>query len=180
LSNLLNSLSQYVGFKNFYSFSNQHNFPNWGTWLYVLRLKQQEKKPQEVIQFFNSQLQYEYFIFYFIDVATHFLNQKNEAAFLKLFEIKFDAVVRSEQLRICVALGVTLRLFCKKDKTFIISLLKSARFRRTVVYNFIDYSNFNFSYMELIEQSIQLEKEEEHLLFLNLLNILRINWFSDC
>ncbi|MGK0390173.1 MAG: hypothetical protein ACI94Y_002924, partial [Maribacter sp.] len=41
--------------------------------------------------------------------------------------------------RICVALGVTLRLFCKKDKTFIISLLKSARFRRTVVYNFIDY-----------------------------------------
>ncbi|MGK0390172.1 MAG: hypothetical protein ACI94Y_002923 [Maribacter sp.] len=34
--------------------------------------------------------------------------------------------------------------------------------------------------MELIEQSIQLEKEEEHLLFLNLLNILRINWFSDC
>ena len=168
--NTLNSLSQYLGFKNFYSFSNQLHFPNWETWLYVLRLKQQEKITTEVVQFFNSQLQHEYFVFYFIDITTHFFNQKNRAACLKLFEVEFDTLVRATQLRISVALGIILRPLYKKDKVFIFSLLKSDRFRRTVVYNFIDYSYFNSGYMELIERSIELEKEEEHLLFLNLLS----------
>lgn len=168
--NTLNGLSQYVGFRNFYSFSNQHNFPNWEPWLYVLRLKQQEKISEEDIQFFNSQVNNQNFVFYFIDVATHFINQKNEAVCLKLFEIKFDTLVKSEQLRVSLALGILLRHSYGKDTSFISALLQSPPFRRMVVYNFIDYSNFNFGYMELIHQSIQLEKEGDHLLFLHLLS----------
>ena len=168
--NTLNGLSQYVGFRNFYSFSNQHNFPNWEPWLYVLRFKQQEKISEEDIQFFNSQVNNQNFVFYFIDVATHFINQKNEAVCLKLFEIKFDTLVKSEQLRVSLALGILLRHSYGKDTSFISALLQSPPFRRMVVYNFIDYSNFNFGYMEMIHQSIQLEKEGDHLLFLHLLS----------
>ncbi len=168
--NTLNGLSQYVGFRNFYSFSNQHNFPNWEPWLYVLRFKQQEKISEEDIQFFNSQVNNQNFVFYFIDVATHFINQKNEAVCLKLFEIKFDTLVKYEQLRVSLALGILLRHSYGKDTSFISALLQSPSFRRMVLYNFIDYSNFNFGYMELIDQSIQLEKEGDHLLFLHLLS----------
>jgi hypothetical protein len=168
--NTLNSLSEYLGFNNFYSFSNQFHFPNWETWLYVLRLKQQKEITEEAIHFFNRQLQNEYFALYFIDVATHFFYQKNIAVCLNLFNVEIDKISRPEQLKICLALGITLRQFYEKDKAFIFSLLESDRFRRTVIYNFIDYSYFNSGYMKLIERSIQLEKEEEHLLFLNLLS----------
>ncbi|MGK0389272.1 MAG: hypothetical protein ACI94Y_002012 [Maribacter sp.] len=167
--NTLNSLSQYLGFKTFYSFSNQFHFPNWEIWLYVLRLKQQEKITEEVIHFFNRQLQNQYFALHFIDVITHFFYQRNIAACLSLFEVEIDKIIRTEQLKICLALGIVLRQFYEKDKAFIFSLLGNDQFRRTVVYNFIDYSYFNWGYMELIEQSIQIEKEEEHLVFLNLL-----------
>ena len=47
--NTLNSLSQYLGFMDFHSFSNQFHFPNWETWLYVLRLKQQAQITTAVI-----------------------------------------------------------------------------------------------------------------------------------
>jgi hypothetical protein len=168
--NTLNSLSQYLGFNDFHAFSNQFHFPDWETWLYVLRLKQQEQITDEVIPILNRQLHNEYFSLYFIDLATHFLNQKNRNACLILFEVNIDKIVRSEQLKICLALGLVLRQFYKKDKAFIISLLNSALFRRTVVYNFIDYTSFNLGYIELITEAIQIEKEAEHLLFLNLLN----------
>lgn len=166
----LNSLSQYLGFKDFHSFSNQSYFPNWENWLYVLRLKQQREITQEIIPVLNRQLHNEYFALYFIDLATHFLNQKNRAACLVLFEVNIDKMIRSEHLKICLAIGLVLRLFYKKDKAFISSLLVSPQFRRTVVYNFVDYPYFNSGYMELIKECIQIEKEEEHLLFLNLLN----------
>jgi hypothetical protein len=168
--NTLNSLSQYLGFKDFYAFSNQFHFPDWETWLYVLRLKQQEQITDEVIPILNRQLHNEYFSLYFIDLASHFLNQKNRDACLILFEVNIDKIVRGEQLKICLAVGLVMRQFYKKDKAFIISLLNSVRFRRTVVYNFIDYSFFNLGYIELITEAIQIEKEAEHLLFLSLLN----------
>lgn len=166
----LNSLSQYLGFKDFYSFSNQSYFPNWENWLYVLRLKQQTEITAAIVPVLNLQLHSEYFALYFIDLATHFLNQKNKDACLILFEVNIHKMIRSEQLKICLAIGLMLRLFYEKDKNFIISLLINAQFRRTVIYNFIDYPYFNLGYMELIEQSIQIEKEEEHLLFLDLLS----------
>ena len=165
----LNSLSQYLGFKDFHSFSNQSYFPNWETWLYVLRLKQQTEITTEVIPILNRQLQNEYFALYFIDLATHFINQKNKAACLILFEVNLDKMIRSEYLKICLGVGLVLRSFYNKDKDFIGSLLISEQFRRTVVYNFVDYPYFNLGYMELIQQSILIEKDEEHLLFLNLL-----------
>jgi len=168
--NTLNSLSQYLGFIDFYAFSNQFHFPNWETWLYVLRLKQQEEITVEAIPILNRQLQNEYFALYFIDLATHFINQKNRKACLVLFEVEIDKMIRSEQLKTCLALGLVLRRFYEKDKDFISSLLINPRFRRTIVYNFIDYSNFNNGYLELIEESILIEKNEEHLLFLNLLS----------
>ena len=168
--NTLNSLSQYLGFKDFYAFSNQFHFPNWENWLYVLRLKQQDEITSDVIPALNHQLHNEYFALYFIDLATHFFNQKNKNACLILFEVEIDKMIRSEHLKICLAVGLVMRRFYKKDKAFIISLLKSPRFRRTVVYNFIDYTSFNLGYLELIEASIRIEKEAEHLLFLNLLN----------
>lgn len=167
--NTLNSFSQYLDFKDFHAFSNQFHFPNWENWLYVLRLKQQKEITTEVIPILNRQLQNMYFALYFIDLVTHFMNQKNRTACLILFEVDIDKMVRSEQLKICLAIGLTLRQFYKKDKDFIISLLINPRFRRTIVYNFIDYTSFNIGYMELIEQSILTEKTEEHLLFLNLL-----------
>jgi hypothetical protein len=167
--NTLNSLSQYLGFKDFHAFSNQFYFPNWETWLYVLRLKQQVQITTDVIPMLNRQLHNEYFSLYFIDLASHFINQKNKNACLVLFEVEIDKIIRSEQLKICLALGLVLRRFYKKDKKFIISLLNSNQFRRTVVYNFIDYSSFNIGYVELIEASILIEKEAAHLLFLNLL-----------
>ncbi|MFT6936635.1 MAG: hypothetical protein ACJA1N_000934 [Saprospiraceae bacterium] len=167
--NTLNSLSQYLGFMDFHSFSNQFHFPNWETWLYVLRLKQQAQITTAVIPILNRQLNNKYFSLYFIDLATHFINQRNRNACLILFEVEIDKITRSEQLKICLALGLILRKFYKKDENFIISLLNNGRFRRTVVYNFIDYSSFNIGYMELIEASILIEKEAEHLLFLNLL-----------
>ena len=168
--NTLNSLSQYLGFKNFYSFSNQLHFPNWETWLYVLRLKQQDKITKNAIRFINAQLQNEYIAFYLIDLATHFFNQRNRIAFLMLFEAEIDKITRSEQLRICVALGIILRPLYQKDKTFILSLIESPQFRRIVVYNFVDYPSFNQGYMDLIERSISLEQEEQYLLFLNVLS----------
>lgn len=167
--NTLNSLSQYVGFKNLQDFSNQSYFPNWETWLYVLRLKQQEQITSEIIPVLNRQIHNQYFALYFIDLVTHFLNHRNKTACLTLFEVEIDKMVRSEQLKICLAIGLVLRSFYENDKTFIQSLLVNPRFRRTVVYNFIDYPYFNFGYIELIEQSILIEKEAEHLLFLNLL-----------
>lgn len=167
--NTLNSLSQYLGFKDFHSFSNQFHFPNWEMWLYVLRLKQQEQITTAVIPILNRQLHNEYFALYFIDLAAHFINQKNRNACLILFDVEIDKIIRSEQLKICLAIGLVLRQFYKKDENFIISLLNSNRFRRTVVYNFTDYSSFNIGYMKLIEESILIEKEAEHLLFLNLL-----------
>lgn len=168
--NTLNSLSQYLGFKNFYSFSNQLHFPNWETWLYVLRLKQQDNITKNAIRFINAQLQNEYIAFYLIDLATHFFNQRNRIAFLMLFEAEIDKITRSEQLRICVALGIILRPLYQKDKTFILSLIESPQFRRIVVYNFVDYPSFNQGYMDLIERSISLEQEEHYLLFLNVLS----------
>ncbi len=168
--NTLNSLSQYLGFKNFYSFSNQLHFPNWETWLYVLRLKQQDNITKNAIRFINAQLQNEYIAFYLIDLATHFFNQRNRTAFLMLFEAEIDKITRSEQLRICVALGIILRPLYQKDKTFILSLIESPQFRRIVVYNFVDYPSFNQGYMDLIERSISLEQEEQYLLFLNVLS----------
>lgn len=167
--NTLNTLAQYLGFKDFYAFSNQLHFPNWENWLYILRLKQREQISTEVIPVLNQQLKNEYFALYFIDLVTHFINQKNSDACRILFEIEIDKMIRSEILKISVALGLLLRRFYKKDKKFIISLLANARFRRTVVYNFIDYSSFNIGYMELINQSILIEQEDEHLLFLQLL-----------
>ena len=82
----LNSLSQYLGFKDFHSFSNQSYFPNWETWLYVLRLKQQAEITTEVIPILNRQLQNEYFALYFIDLATHFINQKNKPLVLSFLK----------------------------------------------------------------------------------------------
>ncbi len=168
--NTLNGLSQYAGFRSFYAFSNQLTFPNFDSWLYVLRCKQQEKITEENIQFIQSKLSHEYFVFYFIDIVTHFMTQKNKVVCVKLFEIKLDSLEKSEQLRIAVALGVILRHSYKDDREFIFSLLDSPQFRRVVVYNFIDYSHFNAGYMELIKRSIQLETGDDHLLFLHLLS----------
>ena len=169
----LTILSKYLGFASYSNYMNNRlNYDGWYFQLKMLRLQLNENvlEKNEVLQF-NASLQNENNI---IPIANYvcFLIEKNRIESLLIFFTVFDYKKLTDSAHTKFAILITFSFYKLKTKDALAIykvLIPFESFRNTVPFCFIDYSNLNGYYIEVIRMINEFNANESDFLFTSLM-----------
>lgn len=173
----LDSLSKYVGFKNFTDFCKQFNkHDEWYTWKRMNAIEVKKELTVDDTNWLNSIKQKaEYPVMISNLIKSYILRHayKNlETIFTSkcLIDLKYE-----DQMKIGNTLGILFRTLNKEELNRLTFLLKHYNFRNFALYLFVDYSSFQGYYGLFIDKTPVSELDYEEHLFHTLITNYK-NW----
>ncbi|PCJ80716.1 MAG: hypothetical protein COA49_07765 [Bacteroidetes bacterium] len=171
-SKTLNTLSQYIGYKNHANFMKQKAKDySWNCWERVFKMELEPYLSDESIKdlLLLKKTNSDYYLFLIYLVSSAFsLRQVNKLKFYfsnqRLLNLDFNIA-----LRFGLSVGNRMRDLPESQFHIFDSLVSESLFRENIVYFFVDYSHLNGYYAILLKGAKQYEKASDSKVFINLM-----------
>jgi hypothetical protein len=160
----LSTLSKFLGYENYHTYQLKMN--SMDTWINNERIialeMSSEIKPSE-LKWLSSLSQSQDFYLKLISIVKSLLIRKKYVQILQLFQTKLFEISEPDQLVCAAHISLIMRKLPQKElKQMSKVLVVNRNFREKILYKFVDYSNLNGYYGDIIRQAQMVVSKNSH------------------